>query len=474
MATFNGTAGNDTLPPPGADNSGDDQFFGLAGNDTLAAGNGNDTITGGTGNDTVTGGAGNDRNIWNNGDNTDTFDGGDGLDVQEVNGAAAGDVFTLSNNGGVALFSRTNLVPFDVGMTNVERLEVRSLDGDDSFTIGNLTGTSLATGTLFFDGGLGNDTLDASASTTAITGLGGAGEDTLRGGSGNDTITGGTGNDTVTGGAGNDRNIWNNGDNTDTFDGGDGLDVQEVNGAAAGDVFTLSNNGGVALFSRTNLVPFDVGMTNVERLEVRSLDGDDSFTIGNLTGTSLATGTLFFDGGLGNDTFNASASTTAVTALGGAGTDNMVGSGVADTLDGGADADRIAGGLGNDGLSGGDGNDILIGGRGKDILDGDGGADVFDFNSKSDSLKGSLKDTVFFGAGDTIDLGTIDAAKGRGFNGNQDFEWVDDDNLGAKFTGEAGELRFSKGVLSGDINGDGVADFEIKIVGSLTAEDVIL
>ncbi len=197
MTVFNGTAGNDTLPPVGADNSGADEFF---------AGAGDDTITGGTGNDTVAGEAGNDRNIWNNGDNTDTFDGGDGIDVQEVNGSTtAGDTFTLSASGSTALFSRTNLVPFSVGMTNVEGIEVNGLDGDDSFTIGNLAGTSLAAGTIRFDGGNGNDTLNASASATAVTALGGAGIDNLTGSSAADTIDGGADADQMTGGLGPGR-----------------------------------------------------------------------------------------------------------------------------------------------------------------------------------------------------------------------------------------------------------------------------
>ncbi len=55
-----------------------------------------------------------------------------------------------------------------------------------------------------FDGGDGNDILDASHTYTDITALGGAGNDSLTGGSGNDLITGGDGNDTLVGGFGAD------------------------------------------------------------------------------------------------------------------------------------------------------------------------------------------------------------------------------------------------------------------------------
>ena len=48
MTTFTGTSGNDILPLTGADNSGDDVLYGLAGHDTLEGGAGNDTLEGGT------------------------------------------------------------------------------------------------------------------------------------------------------------------------------------------------------------------------------------------------------------------------------------------------------------------------------------------------------------------------------------------------------------------------------------------
>ncbi len=98
---------------------------------------------------------------------------------------------------------------------------------------------------------------------------------------------------------------------------------------------------------------------------------------------------------------------------------------------------------------------------------------MFDFNLATESGKGALRDIVYFSRAekDKIDLKDIDAIKGKG---NQAFHWVDKDQLQAKFTDEAGELRFAKGVLSGDINGDGKADFEIKIFGKLTDADVFL
>jgi hypothetical protein len=36
---------------------------------------------------------------------------------------------------------------------------------------------------------------------------------------------------------------------------------------------------------------------------------------------------------------------------------------------------------------------------------------------------------------------------------------------GDAFTGAAGQLRFAAGVVSGDVNGDGKADFQIAVTG---------
>ena len=66
-------------------------------------------------------------------------------------------------------------------------------------------------------------------------------------------------------------------------------------------------------------------------------------------------------------------------------------------------------------------------------------------------------------------MSTIDADT-DGTAGNQKFKFIG----GVGFHGVNGELRFSRGLLQGDTNGDRVADIEIKIVGALLAGDVIL
>jgi hypothetical protein len=95
---------------------------------------------------------------------------------------------------------------------------------------------------------------------------------------------------------------------------------------------------------------------------------------------------------------------------------------------------------------------------------------------------GSQRDVVqdFQSGRDLIDLRGIDANELRG--GNQKFTWscmdgpfsYQDEVLSAAFTGKAGQLRYDRGILSGDTDGDRIADFQIKIVGRFSSDDLLL
>ncbi|MCW5586304.1 MAG: M10 family metallopeptidase C-terminal domain-containing protein [Chromatiales bacterium] len=131
----------------------------------------------------------------------------------------------------------------------------------------------------------------------------------------------------------------------------------------------------------------------------------------------------------------------------------------------------LFGGDGNDYIDGGRGNDWIDGGHGRDTLVGGIGRDTFDFNSVQDS-RGSLRDTIVdfrHAEHDRIDLSTIDAKTG---SGNQAFTFVG----GAGFHHHKGELRYASGMVSADTNGDGKADFQIKVLGApaLHASDFVL
>jgi serralysin len=157
--------------------------------------------------------------------------------------------------------------------------------------------------------------------------------------------------------------------------------------------------------------------------------------------------------------------------IGSAFADRLLGNSGANTIKGGGGDDTLYGQSGNDVLSGGTGNDTLVGSSGKDVLSGGGGADTFVFTSASHS-RGSYIDTIkdFRRGSDHIDLRSIDANTKIG--GNQAFSFIGK----SAFSGKVGQLKFTSGVVSGDVNGDRVADFQIKMAGlsSLSKGDFYL
>ncbi|MBJ6126373.1 calcium-binding protein [Microvirga splendida] len=150
---------------------------------------------------------------------------------------------------------------------------------------------------------------------------------------------------------------------------------------------------------------------------------------------------------------------------GGTGDDSLSGGANDDLLCGEGGNDDLLGGRGKDDLRGGVGRDDLYGGSGRDILRGGNGFDKFIFKSKGDSgVTAAACDVITdFLRGDKIDFSAIDAnAKAAG---NQRFKFV------AELTGKAGELewdRTSKGFkVSGDVDGDGKADFSVQVNSSV-------
>ena len=342
------------------------QFSTLAGT-TLTGGAGVDTVTGSFAADSITGGpgaddisaaAGDDRVIWNPGDGTDRNDGGEGSDRIVVQGGSAADPFlagpnvpggpffgALAQPGFSVLFVRNP--GFSIAIRNAEVLEVNGLGGDD-----NLDGSALAAGliALELNGGDNNDTV-----------IGSSGADLLTGGPGNDSIDANPGLDSIDLGDGDDNNTWNNGDGTDAVLGGIGNDRQIVNGATAGDVFTVvAGTAPVNVrFDRTNLVPFGIDLTAVETLEVNGLGGDDNISAGTLTAGLIA---LELNGGDNNDSI-----------VGSQGADLISGGPGNDVLDGSdnpiATVDRVLGGDDDDIMTWNPGkdDDINIGGPGNDL-----------------------------------------------------------------------------------------------------------
>lgn len=476
-----------------------DFLVGGAGDDILTGGDnsildGDDSFIGGGGNDTIFGGFGNDIAIVNSStDGADTVNLGTGADVVNVGGAAgqirlsftsaevgnsnANDAGTLLNqDGGLAVrFQREDgsdgltgpVSRFDdegitfvagAGLTfDIRDLVSGAARGNQFRTV--TLGTSLGDTFLgtaeadYINAGMGDDTVSGGLGNDFL--VGGAGIDTLNGDDGDDSFIGGGGGDFIFGGVGNDT--ANGGDGADRLDGGVGND--SLLGEAGDDVLIggLGNdslNGG---------------------------DGLDTADFSAATGVVnvALTSTGAQNTGSGSDTL-----TSIENVIGGGGNDKLTGNAVANVLEGGAGndvisgqdgADTLRGGLGTDSLFGGDGDDVLIGGEGMDIMQGNFGADTFVLTSLADSAVGASRDLIAdFDRGterygpDLIDLRLIDAVSG----GSDDaFAFI---GSGA-FTNVAGELRFfaqnsTTMVVEGDVNGDGVADFQIAVRTGLTLQ----
>lgn len=330
--------------------------------------------------------------------------------------------------------------------------------------------------------------------------LGGRGSDSLSGRDGHDTLVGGDGNDLFNGGAGHD--VLQGGAGADTFNfaadypGNGGFDIITDFSRAEGDRIRLhsidanstnavindsfdfigggaftnaagqlrysvvdgnaivegdTNGDGVADFSiklmgLTELYSTDfVGAKTLDKEPVAAAPvvEDQSAIVENLA-PALTTETGF--------------KLTARTSSG-------------ETVVGGAGADTLTGRGGDDTINGGAGNDLINGNGGGDMLKGGAGADRFNFTSTS-----GTNTIVDFSPeeGDLIRLHSMDANSNT--DANEAFTFIGT----TAFSGTAGELRYSlegsNAIVQGDLNGDGVADLSVKLVGvgSLSASDFIL
>jgi serralysin len=445
-----GTAQNDVLRGNAIDNV----LSGLAGNDTLIGGAGNDTLYGGNDDDTLDGGSG-----------ADVLIGGTGNDIYTVDNT--GDVITEAANAGTDTV-QTVLASYTMA-GNIENL--------------TYTGTSAFVGY----GNAQDNVLKGGASHDQL--FGGDGNDSLFGGNGNDLLNGGVGIDVMQGGAGNDTYVVDNVSDTITEAARGGTDtVQSDLGT-----FTLANNFenltyvGVGVFDGSGNALVNTLTGGVQNDTLRGFAGNDILT-GN-AGDDVLDGGLGIDkmyGGTGNDTYvvdiardlviegaNEGTDTVLTTlrayTLGtnvenvtftGSGSFNGAGNALDNAITGGVGNDTLTGAAGNDTLDGGDGNDILIGGLGTDMLTGGVGADIFRFGALNESNTFSYDTITDFDAAelDKIDLSRLDANAGA--SGNQAFTFIG----ASSFTGVAGQLSFSSGFLSADVNGDGTSDFGVWLL----------
>ncbi|MGF6230183.1 Ca2+-binding RTX toxin-like protein [Inquilinus ginsengisoli] len=216
---------------------------------------------------------------------------------------------------------------------------------------------------------------------------------------------------------------------------------------------------------------------------LNGMGGDDALYGGD--GTDVlrgGTGADYLDGGAGTDTASWYTGATGVvvslvTGLGSggeaqddtlSGIENLSGSQGSDSLVGDTDANT---------LQGWNGNDVLTGSGGKDTLTGGIGGDRFQFTAIGDSMVGANADRITdfsHAQGDRIDLAGIDAR--FTVAGDQAFSFIGT----AAFTGVAGQLHYwhdaGRTIVSGDVNGNGTADFNVTLTGTigLVAGDFVL
>ena len=439
-----GGAGNDVL----TGGSGGDQIFGQTGNDTLLGkggfdflfgGGDNDVLTGGDADDQVFGESGNDRMTWNPGDDTDLNEGGAGDDTVEVNGGGGAEVFTTTANGTRVRFDRLDPAPFSIDIGTSENLVLNANGGADSFSA---TGNLAALIKLTIDGGAGNDTL-----------LGSNGIDLLLGGGGSDFIDGQQGNDVAFLGAGDDTFQWDPGDGSDTVEGQDGTDTMLFNGSAANEIFEASANGHRVRFTR-NVGNIVMDLDGVESIDLNTLGGADTVTINDLSGTDVVEVNVNLAGTIGGAAGDAQADVVIVNGTNGEDEIDVFGAGtsysvvglstlvsvassegandslvvnalgahdhvtattlpagvVKLTADGGAGPDELLGSQGADVLLGGDGDDFVFGDNGNDVAFLGAGDDVFQWNpgDGNDTIEGQdgVDTMLFFGsnASENIDI----------------------------------------------------------------------
>lgn len=274
------------------------------------------------------------------------------------------------------------------------------------------------------------------------------------GGGGNDVLIGNATRNVLNGGAGQDTASYRGASSGITFVVGQG-----GNGDATGDTYVS-----IERFEGTNFADNMIGGNANDYL--LGAGGNDYVAGGNGDDTLFGgDGADQIDGGNGNDTVDGGNGDDQV--VGGGGNDTLNGGAGNDTIDGGNGNDTLSGGAGSDTVDGGAGNDVVNGGAGDDILTGGGANDIFAFTE----IGGNDQITDLRRGYDRVDLSGIDAITG---GGDDAFTWI---GSGA-FTGTAGQLRaYNDGgvfTLAGDVNGDGVADFTIRINTDLQMRDVIL
>lgn len=389
--TLEGGTGNNTLDG----GLGDDILTVMSGNNLLRAGPDSigffqsdaDTLVGGTGNDTLQGGADADSLVGNGGNDIlqgeaddDTVEGGLGSDEYRFGPDHGTDTLVEGNEAASVARDRLNFQALNATSNLVADLTAFAVTHTTGSVQGDLTSVEDVLGSpgndiirgdaefSFFDGGAGNDVLEALASSGKHTLVGGSGDDELSdadslvtqdvldGGDGNDILRHRSGLDTLRGGTGDDQYIFSNNSRAPRIEelpngGRDTLDFRAI---------TTADQLKVDL---TDLVPAFGKSSAILQTAVWRSGGT---VVGEVLVTDQAFAKEF---------------------------ERILGPNVPSFLRGNERNNEIVGGSGNDTIAGVDGNDVL---------DGAGGEDTLDFSKASQAVVVNLVAEVAFGVGNDI------------------------------------------------------------------------
>ncbi|SFJ58302.1 M10 family metallopeptidase C-terminal domain-containing protein [Planctomicrobium piriforme] len=423
-------------------------------------GSGNDRFHGNSLANSFTGGLGNDTYLLNTSvaNGSDRIDDAGGRDILDFAGSTLGVLMNLASTQSQSVNSNLTLtltsgesIDDAYGSSGNDVFGGNSLNnfldgkgGDDAYAFNPNT----PQGTDTIADAAGNDTLDYSATSLAVTiNLGTTATQTINanhklilpgialienaiGGSGDDSLTGNSLANTLVGNGGNDT-LWGNDDN-DTLNGGTGNDSL-WGGAGDDSLYGGYDNDLLVGDSGGDALNGDLGNDVYQFYTTSQLDSDTLTDAGGIDLLDFSGSTLAVVMDLGStaqQTVNANLKLTLTNgeaienALGGSGADSLTGNTLDNDLQGLAGNDTLISRAGNDVLSGGteddilsgmDGNDTLIGGAGSDQMSGGWGADLYRFDvavaAEADVIEEGASTLEQYGAGpqpvDILDFSSL-------------------------------------------------------------------
>jgi Ca2+-binding RTX toxin-like protein len=371
--------------------------IGNALNNTLIGNSGNNTLTGGAGIDRLDGGAGKDIYLFNNtSEHTQAEISDTGLDSQEIDEVRFAPLKDSNAGSTFSLYA---------GDTGIERIVIES---SRSAIVFNIDASQALNGLII----VGHDGANSLTGTEYADTLNGkAGKDSLIGGLGNDTLDGGDGADILNGGTGDDTYFVDNKDDVIIDSSGHDIVKSALNsytlaadmenltliaGALtgvgnSGDNVIIGNNQDNIIYGAAgnDILNGDAGndiylIQSTEehaQAEINDSAGRDEVRFAATMASNLI---LYADDKgiehvvLGNGakpdedatslSVDASQMLNALTLIGNAGINTLIGTRQDDYLDGGGEADILKGGAGDDTYVVDNVNDNIVDSEGKDTV----------------------------------------------------------------------------------------------------------